>query len=273
MNRIHQDDRSLSGQAALVAAVSGHGFGSAVLEYVSKFATVRNFCVFYFPDLACQRAFHSVWSGQIGDYWLRRHGVIIVNEPDLIKPILVSVRAAPTSGVSIERGRPLDGDPVKQLYDQFGVLERVTVASRGSQFGYQSFFLRDEADGWFTDEEFDKLCENLPMVHELVGLRHLIVGSENFQFTAGSSTSSLRERQVMRFSKLSRREAEVCDCIANGNTIAGTALKLGIALATVRALRQQAYRKLDVTSATQLMALILHDAKFDSIDRAGPESI
>ncbi len=259
-SKIRHDNELLTGRARLVAALSGDGFGASVLAYVSEIAIVRNFCVFYFPDLTSPKAFHSVWSGEVGDYWLRRHGALIANQPELTNPVLENVRGAPIGGITIERGRPHVEDPVRQLYDQFGILERVSLASRGDRFGYQSFFLRSKTDGWFTDEEFESLREVLPMVHEMIGLRHRIVGSDNFQFNAGPSVSGLRERRVMRFSKLSVREAEVCDRLVNGMTIVGAALDLGIAETTARTLRQRAYRKLDVHSISQLMALIVHDS-------------
>lgn len=256
-----RENRRLNGSATLVTAVAHDTFGPAVLEYVSKTATIRNFCVFYFPDLAQSQGVQSLWSGRIGDYWLRRNGDKIIKDPELIDPVLEAVRKAPEVGVRIERWHPDEGAPVTPLYEQFDILERVSVTSRGKRFGYKSFFLRDKADGWITDEEYAGLCKILPFVHGLIGLRHRLVGSENFQFTTGPNVSSLREREVMQFERLSKREADVCDCAVNGMTIAGTALELGISETTVRTLRQRAYRKLDVNSTTQLLALIVHHSK------------
>lgn len=252
---------NLIGPAALTTAVSRDEFGTAVLDYLSETARIGNFCVFFFPDLRYAKGVQSLCSGRIGDYWLRRNGDMIINDPKLIDPVLDAIRAAPEVGVRIERWHPSPNDAVLQLYEQFDVLERVSVTSRSSQFGYKSFFLRDKADGWISDKEYDGLCEILPFVHELIGLRHRITGAENFQLTAAHYVSGLRARQVFGFLKLSKREAEVCDCVVTGMTIAGTALELGISEATVKTLRQRAYRKLGVNSVTQLMALILHDSK------------
>ncbi|WP_254446805.1 LuxR family transcriptional regulator [Ruegeria sp. HKCCD8929] len=258
--KFRHENRSLTGYAALVDAVPRDDFGEAILDYVSSTAIFRNLSVIYFPDLSHPKPVQSVWSGQIGDYWLRQNGETIARDPNLHNPVLDDVRSAPTVGVKIERWHPGNRDPIKQMFEQFNVCERVTVASRGKRAGYQSFFLRDKAEGWLTDRQFSRLCDLLPLVHELIGLRHRLIGANTFQFESGAKASSLRERQVMRFSELSIREAEVCDCLAAGMTIAATAAYLGIAESTVRTLRQRAYRKLNVMSATQLMALIVHDS-------------
>ncbi|WP_171181703.1 helix-turn-helix transcriptional regulator [Ruegeria sp. HKCCD8929] len=260
-DKFAREHRHLTGPAALVAAASKDNFGASVLDYVSRTASVKNFGAYYFPDLNHPKPVLSIWSGRIGDYWMRRHGSQMVSRPELFSPILAHVSSAPENGVSIERWHPSEDNPRKPMYDQMAILERVTVASRTGRFGHQSFFLRDARDGWFTDCEFTGLCDILPFVHKLIGLRHHVTGSEEFQFAAGPNVSRLRERGAMHFSKLSRREAEVCDYLISGITVAGTALELGITEATVRTLRQRSYRKLNVNSAAQLMALIVHDLK------------
>ena len=262
-SRICNIDTELPDAAALVEAVSSDDFGISVLDFLSKTAVIRNLSVFYFSDLKYPAPVQSVWSRRIGDYWMRRHGVMIANTPEMIEPVIKDVREAPTTGVRIGRWHPEEGDPLKPLFRDFGVIERVTVASRGKRFGYQGFYLRDEADGWFTDKEFKGLCEILPFVHALIGLRFRMAGLENIQLATAASVTGLRERNVMAFSELSRREAEVCDCLVGGLSIAGTALELGVAKTTVRTLRQRAYRKLGVNSATQLMSLIVSHSKVE----------
>lgn len=249
-----------AGVTGLAASVTKSDFGTAVLNYVSQTAAIRNFCVFYFPDLRQLEAHHSIWAGSVGDFWLRLQGSTIVNDTDLIQPMLEEIQAVPIQKHSIGRGSPSKGDPAKPIYERFGICERVTVASRNRKSGFMSFFLRSESDGWLSDEQFQGLRETLPLVHEMVGLRHRIIGSENFQYSAGVSASSLRERQVMEFASLSQREAEVCDCIVSGLSVVATAAQLGIAEATVKELRRRAYKKLNVHSAAQMVKIIALDS-------------
>ncbi len=159
----------------------------------------------------------------------------------------------------IERWHPGKDDTRRSIFERAGVIERVALFSRDGKTGFQSFYLRSVNAGWLSDAEYDGLCRTLPLVHALIGLRQRLVGSEHFQFVAGTSASSLRERNAPGFVELSPREAEVCDCLIEGKTVAGTALDLSISEATVRTLRRRAYRKLGVGSATALMALIVND--------------
>ncbi len=260
---------ALSDQAKLIASVSTESFGRALLTYVSKVAVIRNFGTFYFADLTHPRPVLSVWSGKISDYWFRNNAADILGSPTIQAEILERIAQAPPDGVHFEWWCPPEDDFRHDMYRRAGVLERIAVASRRGRSGYQSFFLRSVTDGPLKREEVAGLKEVLPVAHELIGLRHRIVGSEAFQFTSGLSVSSLRERGVEAFAILSQRESEVCDCIVRGVSVEGTSIELGIAGSSVRTLRQRAYRKLGINSAGELMALIINDRTSGSSNRAG----
>ncbi|WP_136657036.1 LuxR family transcriptional regulator [Nitratireductor sp. XY-223] len=250
---------TLGDQAKLIASVSTDDFGKALLDYVSTAAVIRNFGTFYFADLRDPRPVLSVWSGKISDYWFRNNAADILSSPQFQAEIRQRIALAPADGVHFELWRPPEDDFRHEMYRRVGMLERIAVASRRGRSGYQSFFLRSAADGSLQPQEIERLRDVLPVAHELIGLRHRIVGSEAFQFTSGLSVSSLRERGVQAFEILSRRESEICDCIVRGLTVEGTAIELGIAGSSVRTLRQRAYRKLGINSAGELMALIIND--------------
>ena len=59
------------------------------------------------------------------------------------------------------------------------------------------------------------------------------------------------------FRDLTPREAEVCDLLLEGRSIVASALVMEVSEATVRTLRQRAYRRLHVGSARELMALFI----------------
>ena len=133
------------------------------------------------------------------------------------------------------------------------MIERVSVASRAGRGGFVSFYLRGKQTGWLTAPEMDRLRSVLPLAHELIGLRHRLVGG------SGATATGPRDRAVEPFTSLSPREAEVCDHAIRGISVAGTALELGISENSVRTLRKRAWRKLGVGSATALAALVLSD--------------
>ena len=158
----------------------------------------------------------------------------------------------------IERWRPAPEDPISPIYARDQVIERVTVSSLNDRVGFQSFFLRGEKSGWFSDQEMQRLQQVLPLVHELIGLRHRIVGAAATGQAASARASTLREQDAGPFGALTPREAEVCDFGVQGLSVAGTALELGVSENTIRTLRRRAYGKLGVHSSTQIAALILN---------------
>lgn len=248
------------GAARLAAAVPGPDFGHHLLAHIRSAASFANFGAFYIADMARPDPVLSVWSGEMSDYWFTRNARTILSHDWLRDDIAARIARAPEGGLAIERWHPPEGDPRAPIYLRDGVIERVTVSSRSGRAGFLSFYLRGAGAGWIGDAEFTRLKQVLPLAHELIGLRHRIVGSEAFHFSPRARASALKERDVGRFGALSAREAQVCDLIVRGITVAGSALELGLSENTIRTLRRRAYRKLGTASAAQLVALVLGDA-------------
>lgn len=245
--------------AGLAAAVSEPGFADQLMAHLREAAAVANMGAFYVADMARPAPVLSLWSGEMSGYWFNRNARRILSHDLLQADILARIRAAPPGGLALERWHPDPDDPRLPIYRRDGVIERLTVSSRSGRSGFLSFYLRGKEDGWFTPQDMERLSAVLPLAHELIGLRHRVTGSEAFHFAGQASASALRERDVGGFGTLSAREAEVCDHVIRGLSVAGTALELGVSENTVRTLRRRAYRKLDVNSATQIVALVLND--------------
>ncbi|MCA0873255.1 LuxR C-terminal-related transcriptional regulator [Seohaeicola saemankumensis] len=245
--------------ARLVASVNEPGFADRVLAHLREAAPVANMGAFYVADMAQPRPVLSLWSGEMSGYWFNRNARRILSHDLLQADILARIRAAPPGGLALERWHPDADDPRLPIYRRDGVIERLTVSSRSGRSGVLSFYLRGRDDGWFSARDMDRLAAVLPLAHELIGLRHRVTGSEAFHFSGQASASGLRERDVGGFGTLSAREAEACDHVIRGLSVAGTALELAISENTVRTLRRRAYRKLGVNSATQIVALVLND--------------
>ena len=245
--------------AALAAAVPTPEFATRLLEHVRQAADIANFGTFHVADMSRPEPVLSFWGGEMSGYWFNRNASTILSDDRLIDSILTRIRAAKRQGLTIERWRPEPGDPLSTIYARDGVIERVTVSSWTNRVGLQTFLLRGEKSGWFTDDEMERLQQVLPLVHELIGLRHRITGSMGSRLPPSGRASSLRERSAGPFGQLSRREAEICDFALQGVSVAGTALELEISENTVRTLRRRAFGKLGVNSATQVAALILGD--------------
>jgi len=244
--------------AALTAAVPQSGFAQHLLAYVRRAADIANFGTFYVTDMNRPEPVLSIWAGEMSGYWFNRNAKRILKQDTLMQSILQRIEAARGGGLVIERWRPAPEDPISPIYARDGVIERVTVSSCSDRIGLQSFFLRGEKSGWFTEDEMARLKQVLPLVHELIGLRHRIAGATAYSRSASGRASDLRQRNAGPFGALSRREAEICDLALQGMSVAGSALELGISENTIRTLRRRAYGKLGVSSATQIATLILN---------------
>lgn len=237
--------------AALVAALPTEGFGAALLAHIRTAAEIANFGAFLVPDLGDPQPVLSVWSGRMSDYWFNVNARRITSHDTLRRDFVDRIRRAPPGGLVMDRWHPPADDPRAPIYARDKVIERVSVASRAGRGGVVSFYLRGAQAGWLTEDDLTRLRTVLPLAHDLIGLRHRLIGA------SGSTASGLRDRAVDPFTALSPREAEVCDHAARGVSVAGTAVTLGVSENSVRTLRKRAWRKLGIGSATQLTALVL----------------
>ncbi|WP_417601500.1 helix-turn-helix transcriptional regulator [Pararhodobacter oceanensis] len=256
-NDRQQELMATNAVASLITQTASANFGSAALHFLSSVARFENFGAYYIPDLARPKPTLSFWSGRISDYWFQHDADLILATREAQLVILRQVNEAPDRGVNIERWHPEAGDARNDIYLRNGIVERVALSSREGRSGLRSFFLRSIKDGWLSDAEFTGICEILPIVHGLIGLRQKVVGAERHQMRFDGEVTRLRNFNVPAFADLSRREAAVCDSLIEGKSVAATALDLSVSEATVKTLRARAYRKLNVTSATELMALFI----------------
>jgi len=247
----------LSDLERLIAIAPKEGFGGAALQFLSNVSRIENFGAYHIADLARPRPALSFWSGRITSYWFQRDAELILASRDSQSRIIAQIQEAPSDDVHMDRWHPKPGSKRKAIYDRNGVVERVAVSSRDGRSGLRSFYLRSTADGWFDEDEYAALCKVLPIVHGLIGLRHQIVGTARHGAGDGANATRLRDTNVQGFVGLTPREAEVCDLLLDGKSIAASALQLDISEATIRTLRQRAFRKLQVGSARELMALFI----------------
>ena len=246
--------------ARLAALVPEPGFGAALLASIREAADIVNFGAFYVSDLKRPEPVLSIWSGEMSDYWFRRNARTIASHHSLRQDFSDRIRRAPQGALVIDRWHPPADDPRAAIYARDQVIERVSVASRIGRGGLVSFYLRGVQAGWLSDTELARLRDVLPLAHELIGLRHRIVGPQP-ELPVERSFAALRADNVGAFAGLTAREAEICDLAARGVSVEGTALDLGISQNTVRTLRRRAYRRLQVATTTQLTRLLFSDRR------------
>jgi DNA-binding CsgD family transcriptional regulator len=122
--------------------------------------------------------------------------------------------------------------------------------------------MRREESGSFPTAEFSLLRKAEPMVAALVR-HHWAELAPRFSGSASGSCGrgnpailpvTNLERQGQ---KLSMREAAIVELVLQGHSSESIGLKLGIATGTVKVHRRNVYRKLDISSQTQLFSLYL----------------
>ncbi len=172
-------------------------------------------------------------------------------------PVCEAYQAAPSCGdVALQRIRPpaiASPDFRRRIFDDAGIIERISVIQRGPDAWRVMNVARHASDGYFSDDELGALvglaCLALPML------------SLNRQRHSGSSpltVAALEERFASQFDALTARERQVCARAAIGMSVEATAVDLGIARTSVLTYRQRAYQKLQVTSPFELCALVTH---------------
>lgn len=247
----------LRGIQRVIAAAPKEVFGAQALAFMSRVARIENFGAYHIADLARPHPALSFWSGRISGYWFQRDAELILGSKDTQTRIITHIQQAPFDGVHIDRWHPTPGSERDAIYVRNGVVERVAVSSRDGRAGLRSFYLRSAANGMFSADEYTQLCNVLPLVHGLIALRLQIVGTARRGLSEGANATRLKENNVAGFSDLTAREADVCDLLLAGKSIAASALQLGVSETTIRTLRQRAFRKLRVGSARELMAMFI----------------
>ncbi|KQT54519.1 LuxR family transcriptional regulator [Aureimonas sp. Leaf454] len=120
--------------------------------------------------------------------------------------------------------------------------------------------MRKERSGTFADREFALLRTAEPLVRALVQRSW---GDLSPRFDREAHGKRLRRSplrstdQVWDAMNLTKREAAIVELVLQGHSSESIGLRLGISTGTVKVHRRNVYRKLGITSQTQLMSIYL----------------
>jgi len=141
----------------------------------------------------------------------------------------------------------------RRVFDDAGIIERVSVIQRGADNWRVMSVARHASDGYCSDQEIETL-----LCLALLALPMLPHNRRHCGTAAPLSVAQLQARFAARFAELTSRELQVCARAAGGMSVAATALELGIARSSVLTYRQRAYQRLGVASPVELCALVTH---------------
>jgi DNA-binding CsgD family transcriptional regulator len=177
-------------------------------------------------------------------------------------PNTTHLRAAPalSNGPLLTRLKASEiTDPAyrAEIYDHFGLLDRVSIMD-GSEGQWRVLNLyRDRATGAFTKREIDRIAKNASLLSALVG-KHLSLSRPIETTDQKSPPLPVLEQLIAALQGgLTEREVAVCARALSGMTGTGIALDLGVKEPTVATLRQRAYARLNISTLNELFALCL----------------
>jgi len=143
-----------------------------------------------------------------------------------------------------------------QYFKKANLIDKVTSIHSSRNVLFLVNFYRLKDNRVFSPEDFKDLERLAPVIGRFV-LRHvrLTQTADNFSNSYASKTLQLLEDNTQIFSRLSKREREICHAILIGKEEKEIAAKLKITLNTVITYRRRLYAKLNITSKTDLFQL------------------
>jgi len=145
-----------------------------------------------------------------------------------------------------------------QYFKKARLIDKVTSIHSSKSVLFLVNFYRAEGHGNFTTQDFKDLERIAPIIGRFV-LRHvkLTQGKEYLSDAYEQKITQLVDDSTQIFSRLSRRERQICKSILLGTEEKDIAVSLGITLNTVITHRRRLYRKFDIGSKAELFQLAL----------------
>lgn len=140
----------------------------------------------------------------------------------------------------------------RTYYVQTGLAEEVGYFVPVGDATIVLSLMRREASGGFSDAELAPLRQAEPLIGDLV---RLYWGGVAARF--GAQAKLAAPAQPWQRLNLTDREAAIVELVLQGHSSESIALRLGIATGTVKVHRRNVYRKLGISSQTQLLSLYL----------------
>jgi DNA-binding CsgD family transcriptional regulator len=145
----------------------------------------------------------------------------------------------------------------RELYDNLGIDYDLALFDQTEGMSFFLEMFRNADSKPFVDTDMERAREFWPLALACINkhARLLQVLPQN--------DPNIRLRlevlaQTFRDCSLTPREAEICSYIVSGHSSLAISLNLHISLNTVATLRRRAYRKLNISSQSELFAVCLH---------------
>jgi DNA-binding CsgD family transcriptional regulator len=255
------DDKLLTDLNLLTGLVDKMGFQEQVLKVLAHAGNIGDFVVYTFTEFNAPNPKFSIGAGDLSDHTINRNVSDLDGEPAYIDFMKYLVDLQKNKIGEVIRFRPdqsIDGEILK-IYNRSKYVEKLYTIHFIDDLAYYINYFRPIKYGEFSNLEIERLNRLIPILDNLIILRHKVVGIDDHQMQIRRGIiKSLNARKILPFDKLSKREVEVCDCIVKGLSMEGITLELGISNSSVKTMRQRAYKKMSITSKSELFAILLN---------------
>lgn len=260
------DDKIWQKIVQLTQVVSEDGFSEDVYSFLCQFSDIAYFGVFIYRIDQITESELALYGGHISEYWMKANTVNykqysqIKNEAIDKNLLLISADGREKDGFyHFLPDRNLNFK-IYKIYKRSKISEKFYYLLRRNNQIFQFNLYRAEDKGPFKSEEIEKLKEVLPFLTHLACLRCQICGAGEYQRRSRKTiVSQLKKQKVPSFESLSNREAEVCDLIIYGLTTEGISVELDVSVSSVKTFRNRAYRKLNISTKSELFVMILNN--------------
>ena len=145
----------------------------------------------------------------------------------------------------------------EQIFDQFKLVDRLSILDHSSGHWHAINFYRESAEGEFDAADLAVFGSSAGVIAALVA-RHFAILPPTHGHASRRPSLEMFEALVGRLdAKLTTRQVQVCARALMGMTNVAVGLSLGIQVPTVATLRKRAYATLKISSLNELFALCL----------------
>lgn len=253
--------------ADLTDNVAESDFADRVFNLLNGLADMAHFGVYLYDDALLEPPRLALYSGKITDYWMKAITTRFSHYP-VSRKIIADKKQALRNKNKVDGGYVYKPDlkhnpDVLELYQKSNIGEKFYYLRLCHDVIYQLNIYRALNKGAFSKKEVARLQEVAPVIVNLIRLRLRFCTVDDFQKRPDQyMVSYLKARGLTCFQTLSKRETEVCDSIASGLTTEGIAKQLKISLASVKTLRNRAYKKLNISSKSELFVILVNSQKY-----------
>lgn len=258
---IAQSQLIIEQMGALIAQAGKTGFSVQLMNFLNQVAGVNHLSLFIFDQqlrpylVLAESAGATNLAKDVGKIYQR--SLSYRHDPNTVQVKLSPERSDGPLLVRLHAEQISDPEYRENIYKKFRLLERVSLIECLNERWMVTNLYRDVDAGEFKPAELAAIEQLARVISALLEKNFMLLPPEVWQATTRPTADMLENIIVSLNASLSDRELQVCARALLGKTSNGTALELGIQVATVATLRKRAYKKLNISGLNELFSLCL----------------